>query len=452
VANGIESRDRNLAPSEKEARSRLAEAHQALVPQPAGNVPAARAGDLVERDEEETQVAAVDWMSPEFHRRRRRRRLTFSRLLFWLTVVIPTALATVYFGFIASDRYVSTAELTIDAVSGSGAPPQSSATVTNTTSGLDASQLVMLTATADYMASHNIVNDLQKRIDLRKIWGARSADWLFRLRRDANREDIYDYYQSRVDASFDQSTGLITLTAEAFRPEDAQRIGQAIIALAEERLSLLDRNARSGMARFAESEIERYRKQLEAARTALQSYQNEHSEVNSATMANDLTTLVSGIEQTLAQKRAELLSVSKSLTMDAPAVANVRSQIKGLELELNAQRERLGSAAPSRNSTYADILKEYSRLQLEQGFASAAYTAALTDTVVARFQANAPHFAMYPVIEPQLPERCNTLSWSCSSIKPNRPVVIATVLVSGLVAFGMLCLVIGAVRAHARRA
>jgi capsular polysaccharide transport system permease protein len=452
VTNGIERSDLNLEDSEKEAGSQLAGAYKALLAKPAGSVAVARSGDVVQRREQQTPLPAAEWTGPVFQPRRRHRLLTLSRVLFFITVVIPTAFTTVYFGFIAKDRYVSTAELTIDTVTGTGAPPQSSATVTNTTSGLDASQLVMLTAAADYMASHNIVDELQKKIDLRKMWSTESADWLFRLRHDANSEDIYDYYQRRVGASFDQSTGLITLTTEAFRPEDAQKIGQAVIGRVEERISLLDRNARSGMAQFADAEVERYRKELENARLALQRYQNEHSEINSATVASNFTTLVSGIEQALAQKRAELLSVSKSLTLNAPSVVNVRSQISALESELAAQKERLGSVVPGHNSTYADVLTEYNRLQVDEAFASAAYTAALTDAVIARFQANAPHFALYPVIEPQFPERCNSLNWSCPSIEPNRAITIASVFVSGLVAFGMFSLIVGAIRAHARRA
>jgi capsular polysaccharide transport system permease protein len=448
VADEIEPTDLDLEGSEQQSKSELVSRYQPPVAKASRDVAAARSGGLVPRAEDETRIGEVDWARPLI--RRRRRTLTLSRFLFLVTVAIPTAFATVYFGFIASDRYVSTAELTIETVSSPGAPPQSSAQVTNTSSGLDAAQIVMLSAAADYMASHDIVNKLRNKIDLYTIWGTHSADWLSRLRHDANSEDIYDYYQGRVDPSFDQTTGLITLTTEAFRPEDAQALGRAIIGLAEERISLLDRDARSGMARFAESEVERYRKKLEDARLALQSYQNAHSEINSSTVASDLTNLVAGIEQGLAEKRAQLLSVSKGLTANAPSVVVLRSQIKGLESELAAQRERLGTTVPGHSSTYADILTEYNRLQLDQTFANAAYTAALTDAVLARFQANAPHFGVYEVIEPQLPEQCNTIQWSCSSIKPNRPLVIATVFISGLVAFGMLSLIIGAIRAHAR--
>ena len=154
-------------------------------------------------------------------RQRQRRWLSANRILFLMIVAIPTVTATIYFGLFASNRYVSTAELTVAEFNGSSVQGSQSniSTQNNNSAGLSAEQIVVLNAVSDYMTSHNIVNDLQKRLDLRALWSTPLADWFYRLRGDANNEDIYEYYQYRVSSSFDSSTGLITLAVEAFRPQ-----------------------------------------------------------------------------------------------------------------------------------------------------------------------------------------------------------------------------------------
>src|SRR5665213_1760746 len=387
----------------------FARAYRGLIVRQEVGTPAVRAKGAVGRLEQTSRSGGYSWPGTVVSGRRRSRPITLTRILFFFLVVVPTLFAIVYYGFIASDRYVSTAQVTIEDVSNPGSSPMNSAMITNTSSGMSASDVVLLSAIANYMNSHNIVNELQKQLNLRKMWSTSQADWLSRLRGNANNEDIYDYFQSRVLPSFDQSTGLITLTVEAFRPEEAQMVANAIIALSTKRFAELDSSARSGPKRFAEVEVKHYRQELENAKLATQRFRNDNAEINSCKAGDSLSTIVSGIETELATSRTELNSMQASLGPHAPPVINVKTRITALQSQLQAQKARLGSTVPGTSSTYADVLTRYSYLVLEEGFASTAYTSALTDLVVARFAANQQHFAVLPFLEPQFPERCLSL-------------------------------------------
>jgi capsular polysaccharide transport system permease protein len=139
---------------------------------------------------------------------------------------------------------------------------------------------------------------------------------------------------------------------------------------------------------------------------------------------------------------------------DAPQIQALKAQIQSLESQLQAEKRRLGmpsdAANPSSGTTYADALTQFKRLQIEEGFANTAYTAALTELVNAHAAAVQKHLYLVPFVAPSLPQACNRLTLFCDSIEPKRTVAIATVLACGLVGFGILSLLIAAVREHVR--
>jgi hypothetical protein len=111
------------------------------------------------------------------HRPQRQRRRALLRSLA-LCVALPTLLASIYFGLIASDQFVVEVRFAVrssngvqagDALSLFGAIPNASSTVTD-------SYIVI-----DYLQSRELVDKLDERIGLRKLYARPEVDYLSRF-------------------------------------------------------------------------------------------------------------------------------------------------------------------------------------------------------------------------------------------------------------------------------
>jgi len=125
--------------------------------------------------------AEAPTVAPASSHERRRPQRQRRRILLWslgLLVLLPTALASIYFGLIASDQFVVEVRFAVrssngaqsgDALSLFGAIPNASSTVTD-------SYIVI-----DYLQSRELVDKLNERIGLRKIYARPEVDYLSRF-------------------------------------------------------------------------------------------------------------------------------------------------------------------------------------------------------------------------------------------------------------------------------
>ena len=175
-------------------------------------------------------------------RRRRRRGGLYS---FLICVVLPTLAVAGYYFAIAANQYVSEFRCvvhTADAAKEGGI--RSHARHSREFAAVLYSNVVV-----EYIRGQELVDQLQRTIDLRSIFTNSRADWLARLDPKASKEELVAYWDNLVDAYFDLATGTIIVTVRAFTPADALRINNAIIA-ATEKLVEASR-CRRGVTRFA---------------------------------------------------------------------------------------------------------------------------------------------------------------------------------------------------------
>ncbi len=148
---------------------------------------------------------------------------------FCLFVLLPTLIGGIYFGVIASDRYVAEARYAIrtgaqapgggflENVLGAGSPA---------TSTRQDAEIVR-----DYILSRDMLEALEKRIDVRAHYDSPEVDWLSRLRADASEEDFLEYFQDRVEVIIDAEANISTLRVRAYDRGTARTIAQHLLDL-----------------------------------------------------------------------------------------------------------------------------------------------------------------------------------------------------------------------------
>lgn len=364
-------------------------------------------------------------------RRFRARSLVFQALFF---VGAPTLAAAIYFGFVASDLYVSEARLTVH---GADAPAPISA-IAGLFAGAGGGGGNDSFIVYEFIRSPDIVRRLEKLVGLRTIYARADADWLSRLADDASEEDLHEYYRGVVEIGFDERTGISTLKVRAFLPQDAKRVAETIVQLTDELVNTISERARRDAIAFARREVDVGERRLLDARLKVQKFRAAHGDLDPLSSATAIVQIVAGLEADLTRTRAELSQTRSFLRSDSDRVVGLQARIGALEQQIRQERERLASAD---QPGYSELLGAFATLRVEEDFAQQAYSAAIASLEQARADALRKHRYLVAFVPPTLPDEAR---------EPRRTRLVITVFIAALLIYGIGSLIVTAIREQAR--
>ena len=368
---------------------------------------------------------------------------------FWLSllfmVVLPTALGAAYYLYVAADQYVSEFRF---AVKSSNA---SASSATTDLVGAALGQSARLSAfsdnfiVADYITSREAVTDLLKTVDLRAIYSNKDADYLARLDPTVPVEKLVEYWQNRVDASFDVSTGISIVQVRAFTAEDSLRVAKALIASSEDLVNRIAERAREDSVRFAERDVKNAEDRLRDITAKLRQFRNVQQTPDLSTSASSTLGLSLQLRTNLAQMEAQLTSLSTHMSPDAPTIKVLKNNIAATRDQLSKIEGELGAGtapAPGNNPSqegYAATLSDYEDIRLEMQFAQQSYQNMLTALDQVRSSAMSDRTYLMPYVEPQLAEY---------ALYPERVEDVLIVFLIAFVAWAITMLTVHSVRDH----
>lgn len=317
---------------------------------------------------------------------------------FALFVILPTALAIVYYGLIATPVYVSQSSFIIKSPGQKTAPTLSLANLVQT-SGLSGGQ-EQTKEVVQYIQSRNALNDLQRQIDVRRKYANRGADFLSRFPApfgDSSFEEFYRYYRSAVSASVDQESGLAVVEVHAFTPKDAYEINAHLLNLSEALVNRLNQRAEGRAIQEAEQRVLAAESRVRDARVALSAYRNQQDLIDPKTQAAGVLEVSNKLVAEQAGLQAQL-DLMLRVAPRNPAIPALRNRIIAIGREIAAQNGR----AVGTPTGIASKLSTYERLNVEQEFATQMLTAANTALEQARTEAQRQQYYVERVVEPNM--------------------------------------------------
>jgi capsular polysaccharide transport system permease protein len=317
-----------------------------------------------------------------------------------LFIVLPTLVAAIYYGLIASPIYVSQSSFVIKSPGQKSAPTLSLANLVET-SGLTAGQ-EQTKEVVQYIRSRNALKDLLAQADVRAIYSNRGADFLSRFPQpfhDASFENFYQYYTSMVSADTDADSGLAVLQVEAFNPQDAYNVNARLLDLSEALVNRLNQRAQGRAIAEAENRVVEAENRVRNARVALSAYRNQQDLIDPTKQAAGVLDVSNKLvaEQAALQSQLELM---ERVAPRNPSIPALRSRIVAIGREIAAQNGR----AVGTPTGIASKLSNYEKLQVEQEFATQMLTAANTALETARTEAQKQQFYVERVVEPNRPD------------------------------------------------
>jgi capsular polysaccharide transport system permease protein len=334
----------------------------------------------------------------------------------WLIIGIflPTFMGLLYFGVIASDRYVSEAQFIVSQTSGSQASGglASLLKTTGIAGGADNSSAVQA-----YIRSRSAVTALEGKIDLKKVYNKPNADFLAKwpsVFYGPSEEEFYKYYRSMVQIYPDQETGVMTLKVQAFDPEDARKIASILIDLSENVINNINERMQKSSLRAAQDEVTRSEEALEKSQVTLTMFRNRELTLDPENNAVMLTELIGKLNSQLAETQTQI----DEITRNAPSSPQI-NPLKVREATLRQQIEQQRKIVSAQGNGLADKVSEYERLKLQNDFSLKRVSASVTSLTLAQAEARRQSLYLERIVEPNLPDKAT---------QPQRLVLIITIL------------------------
>jgi len=379
-------------------------------------------------------------IAPSLHGGAPPRRPPFWRrhALFLASVVVPVFLSILFFGFYATDIYVSESSYVVRS------PNKQSASVGGLGAILEGAGFSGFAKAPDdvyavtqYIRSRDALKYLDGQLDLRAAWGNREIDLFHRfdpLGRDNSQEALYEYYLKRLKVGAEPASGITTLNVSGFKPEEVLKMNQLLLGKAEELVNTLNERGRNDLIRFAEKEVNLAEDKAKAAAHALSDYRNTEAVVDPEKQTMLHFEQVARLQEELIRTRGQLTQL-KVFAPDSPHPPALELRAQTLETEIAAETEKITGGENSLASKAA----EYQRLQLEREFADKQLAVAMSSLEGARNEAQRQQLYLETIAKPSLPD---------DATYPKRPRGVITTLILGLVAWGILAMLLAGVREH----
>lgn len=363
------------------------------------------------------------WLAPALLRRR-----TFG------AAFVASVLAILYWGLIASDRYVSEAHVIIQRTDLS--PSQSVSFVSllgNLGAGVQAEQLLL----RDHLLSIDMLKKLDAKLNLRAHYSAWQHDLISRMWfEDAALEWFHRHYLSRVSVEFDDYSGVLVIKTQGYTAKTAHAIAAMLVEEGERFMNQLGHSLAREQVAFLEKQVADMNRRVLQARQSVLSFQNEKGLVSPQATAEHLAAVVNRLETQridLQTRRAAMLGY---LMPDSPNVVELNIQIAAVEKQLAHEKARLTSP---KDVTLNRTVEEYQRLELEAQFALDLYKTALVALETGRVEATRTLkkvSVLQSPFEPQYP------------VEPRRVYNIVVFILAALLIAGIMHLLAAIIRDH----
>jgi capsular polysaccharide transport system permease protein len=363
------------------------------------------------------------------------RRIARLPILFVLTVLLPTLLATLYYGVVASDVYISESRFVVRRPDHS--EPSALGSLLSGT-GLGRSQDDTYSV-HDYALSRDALRQLDSDLGLQKAYSASSVDLINRfpgLDWDRSFEAFFLYYVDHVSIDYDSTSAITTMQVRAFTPELARDVNERLLQMSEKLVNQLNERSRLDLVEVAEREVAKAEARDKQAGVELATYRAKGGVYDPDRESALQLDTVTRLREELRIVESQLGNL-RQIAPSNPQVATLQAQASRLRASIADESARVVGKGAGSLSAKSPV---FYRLALEKEIADQQLAAAIASLDAARSEAARKQLYLERLVQPNLPD---------TAVEPRRLRSAFTVFVLGLVAWGVFSLLLAGVREHA---
>lgn len=357
----------------------------------------------------------------------------FLNPLFLLIVVIPTLVATVYFGFLAENIYVSDSRFIVRSPDRAGSA--SLGALVSGGGGLTGGSEEN-DAVREFLQSRDALRKINRDGYVARAYGNPDIFFFDRFGWFGNSsfERLYQYFESKMTLEEGDSARVMRMEIEAYTPQQAREINERLLQQSEALVNELSNRARTDAIDLADADVERARAEARTATLALANFRDQQGIIDPEINAEVGLQAIAQLQEQLIASRTSLAQL-RAYTPAAPQIPFLRTQIAELESEIQRQTSLLAGGSGSLASNSG----QFQELQLAVDFAGKQLTAALTNRQQALADARRKEAYVERISNPSLPDY---------AAYPQRVRNIIATLVLGLLTWSVLSMLLVGIREH----
>ncbi len=350
-----------------------------------------------------------------------------------LLVGVPTVLVFLYLALFASPMYVSEAKFAVRSA-------------TEQAAGLDFASQIFKSASSttqdaavvtEYIESPDAFERLDKELAVKAHYSDRRWDVISRLTQNPTLYDKTTFWNFVASPVLDPDSGIVTFTVRAYTPEMAQKITSHVLKQSEALVNAMNERAREDAMKLAGEEVKRAQARLMKSQKALETFRDEHAEIDPKATASGLLTLVMDLEGQRATLKAQISEMAAYMRPDAPALKTLKTRLAAVEKQLSGEKQRLAGIGAGAMNNWVSA---YEALTIENEFAQKQLVSAMTAMETARVSLLSQSKYVVTIESPTLPDE---------SRYPRTFEFTFCVLLGLLLLFGLGSLIVASIREHA---
>ena len=354
---------------------------------------------------------------------------------FILLVLVPSIAAAVYYGFLASNQYVAEAQFTV--MGGEIPAPDAITSMT----GIPAAAIIQDTQiVTNFIESRAAVEMLQAKVGLRKLYSRDDIDYVARFNPSKPIEKLVAYWRYMSDVAIVMPAGIVDFRVRAFTPDDARKIGDAVLSISEELINDLNSRMNADAVTDAEQELQRTAERLAVARAALEKARNDQGVLDAVKQADALNKLIIDLRGQLAKMQQEYDAQLHSVLSTAPQMRTLKARIDAGQAQIAELDAKLTATDPAEASqTLSNSMTRFAELDLEHQIAERLYSGAAASLELAKLTAEHKLMYLNTFVRPVAPQEPRY---------PKRILYTAVVVLGSLSAWGAVVGLVAVARNH----
>jgi capsular polysaccharide transport system permease protein len=335
-----------------------------------------------------------------FRRSRKDRLFTLGLVASFVAIILlPAAVAGVYYGLVASDQYATETRFSLR----SGEPGISDM-LGGLTGGGGSQQAQDSAIIIDYARSRSMIESLEQQMDLRQIFSRDGLDYFSRFRKDKPIESLVRYWRKRIDAHYDKMSGIIALEVRAFTPEDSLLLTEKIVDQCEKLVNDLSQRSRRDALQQATLEFQRAEAQLKTATADMRETQNSQGILDVVVEAQAVNKIISQLRMELARAEQQIAGQGDTVSADAPQVRVLNARVQTLQDQISKFSSQIADKNHGGESL-ADSKRALDLKQTDLGIAMQRYVMASVAFENARLDLETQRSYLAPFVKPMLATR-----------------------------------------------
>lgn len=348
-----------------------------------------------------------------------------------LLVIVPTLLAIVYYGLLAEDVYVSEARIVVrNPTQGPRSPLDAALDQTGFGAANEGNNTVIA-----YLQSRAAISEINRDGKLKAAYANPKLFWFDRFGLfGTSDEEFYSYFQDKLEVEEGATTQVLTISVRAYDPKQAQTINARLVNQAEMLVNSLSERSQADLIAIAEGEVEESAQKARKAAVELARYRNTSGIVDPVQESEVGLQMISKLQDELISAQTRLRQL-QTYTPDASQIPFLRTQVRDLQREIDSARSNLTGG----QSSLSSALARYQELQVDVEFAEKQLAATRAGLQEARAEARRKQAYLDRVAAPSLPDY---------PVEPRRIRSIFAAIALGLLAWGVLSMLVIGVREH----